>query len=192
MMNMHNIGDLMEIDIGGRLRALRLARKLSQRALARRVGVPNSTISLIESNAMNPSVGALKRILDGLPVGLAEFFAFEPQAPRKFFFTAEEMPDLGRGRIALRQVGVPGTGRMLQVLRETWQPGADTGKVPLSHKGEEAGVILSGRLEITVDGERKILGPGDSFAFPSELPHRFRVIGPEPVEAVSACTPPTF
>ena len=53
----------MSVDIGGRLRHLRMAHNLSQRELAKRAGVTNSTISLIESNASNPSVGALKRIL---------------------------------------------------------------------------------------------------------------------------------
>jgi DNA-binding XRE family transcriptional regulator len=68
-------GFSMSVDIGGRLRFVRARHKLSQRELAKRSGVTNSTISLIESNQMNPSVGALKRILDGLPMGLAEFFA---------------------------------------------------------------------------------------------------------------------
>jgi transcriptional regulator with XRE-family HTH domain len=53
-------GSIMSVDIGSRLRHLRIAHKLSQRELAKRTGVPNSTISLIESNASNPSVGALK------------------------------------------------------------------------------------------------------------------------------------
>ena len=64
----------MSVDIGGRLRFIRARQKLSQRELAKRSGVTNSTISLIESNQMNPSVGALKRILDGIPMG----FAFRP------------------------------------------------------------------------------------------------------------------
>ncbi|MGO8034117.1 cupin domain-containing protein, partial [Rhizobium ruizarguesonis] len=36
-----------------------------------------------------------------------------------------------------------------------------TGKVPLVHEGEEGGIVLSGRLEVTVDDERRILGAGD-------------------------------
>ena len=182
----------MDVNIGGRLRALREARNLSQRALAKRVGVPNSTISLIESNTINPSVGALKRILDGLPIGLAEFFAFEPEAPRRFFFAAEELHEIGKGRISYRQIGESGAGRALQMIAETYQPGADTGKVPLSHQGEEVGLILSGHLEVTVDGARKLLGPGDAYAFASHLPHRFRNPGAEPCTVVSACTPPSF
>ena len=73
---------------------------LSQRTLAKRVKVTNSTISLIESNQSNPSVGALKRILDGIPIGLAEFFALEPQSPVKAFYRSDELVEIGKGRIS--------------------------------------------------------------------------------------------
>ncbi|PCK86575.1 aldehyde dehydrogenase [Rhizobium sophoriradicis] len=182
----------MSVDIGSRLRHLRLAHKLSQRELAKRTGVPNSTISLIESNATNPSVGALKRILDGIPIGLAEFFAFEPERPKKAFYAAEELVEIGKGAISYKQVGETLFGRSLQMLKECYQPGADTGKIPLVHEGEEGGIVLSGRLEVTVDDERRILGPGDAYYFESRRPHRFRCVGPVPCEVISACTPPTF
>jgi transcriptional regulator with XRE-family HTH domain len=182
----------MSVDIGGRLRHLRMAHSLSQRELARRAGVTNSTISLIESNASNPSVGALKRILDGIPIGLAEFFAFEPDRPKKAFYAAEDLTEIGKGAISYRQVGDNLFGRSLQILKECYQPGADTGKVPLVHDGEEGGVVLSGRLEVTVDDERRILGPGDAYYFESRRPHRFRCVGPIACEVISACTPPTF
>lgn len=181
-----------EVDVGGRLRSLREARGLSQRGLAKKVGLPNSTISLIESGRSNPSVGALKRILDGLPIGLAEFFAFEPEVERSFFFKAEDLIEIGRGKISYRQVGERRAGRALQMIREVYQPGADTGKTPLSHQGEEVGIVLSGHLEVTVDGVRKLLGAGDAYAFESALPHRFRNTGGAECHVVSACTPPSF
>ena len=180
------------MDIGGRLRHLRMARGLSQRQLAKQAGVTNSTISLIESNASNPSVGALKRILDGLPIGMAEFFAFEPERARKAFYQAEDMIEIGKGPISYRQVGENFFGRSLQMLKECYQPGADTGRIPLVHEGEESGIVISGRLEVTVDDERRILGSGDAYCFDSRRPHRFRCVGPVPCEVVSACTPPTF
>ena len=180
------------VDVGGRLRHLRMARGFSQRQLAKKAGVTNSTISLIEANVTNPSVGALKRILDGIPIGLAEFFAFEPERPRQVFYQAEDLVEIGKGAVSYRQVGENLFGRALQILKECYQPGADTGKVPLSHEGEEGGVILSGRLEVTVDDERRILGPGDAYYFESRRPHRFRCVGPNPCELVSACTPPSF
>lgn len=182
----------MNIDIGGRLRLVRQRQNLSQRELAKRAGVTNSTISLIESNQTNPSVGALKRILDGLPIGLAEFFALEPDAPQKAFYQAEELVEIGKGKISFRQVGDSLIGRALQILKERYEPGADTGKVLLTHEGEEGGIVLSGRLEVTVGDERRILGPGDAYYFESRLPHRFKCVGPTACEVVSACTPPTF
>jgi transcriptional regulator with XRE-family HTH domain len=182
----------MSIDIGDRLRTLRLRHGLSQRDLAKRAGITNSTISLIESNRSNPSVGALKRILDGIPIGLAEFFALEPEAPRKAFYRADELVEIGKGPISYRQVGDRMGGRTLQILKERYEPGSDTGGIPLSHDGEEGGVIISGRLEVTVDGERRILGPGDAYCFDSRRGHRFRCVGPNPCEVVSACTPPSF
>ncbi|MBP7063989.1 cupin domain-containing protein [Ferrovibrio sp.] len=181
-----------EIDIGGRLKLVRLQRKLSQRELARRAGVTNATVSLIEANRVNPSVGALKRVLDGLPMSLAEFFALESPAPRKAFYDAEELVQVGKGKISYRQVGADLSGRALQILVERYAPGADTGRVLLRHEGEEGGVVLAGRIEVTVAGQSRLLGPGDAYYFESQQPHRFRNIGPEPCEIISACTPPSF
>jgi transcriptional regulator with XRE-family HTH domain len=182
----------MTVDVGERLRFVRTRHKLSQRGLAKRAGVTNSIISLIESNQVNPSVGALKRILDGIPIGLAEFFSLEPSKNRKAFYRRDELTEIGKGPISYRQVGDNLFGLSLQILKERYEPGADTGRVPLVHDGQEGGVIISGRLEVTVDSERRILGPGDAYSFESSRPHRFRCVGPEPCELISACTPPTF
>ncbi|MGO8557791.1 hypothetical protein ACC724_39630, partial [Rhizobium ruizarguesonis] len=67
-------------------------------------------------------------------------FAFEPERPRKAFYAAEELVDIGKGAISYRQVGENLFGRSLQILNECYQPGADTGKVPLVHEGEEGGI----------------------------------------------------
>ena len=182
----------MTVDVGQRLRYVRTLHGLSQRQLAKRAGVTNSTVSMIESNHTNPSVGALKRILDGIPIGLAEFFSLQPEQPKKVFYQSDELVEIGKGRISYRQVGENLFGRALQILKERYEPGTDTGKIPLSHEGEEGGIIISGRLEVTVDNERHVLGPGDAYYFESRRPHRFRCIGPKPCEVVSACTPPSF
>lgn len=182
----------MSVDVGQRLRHVRMQHQLSQRQLAKRAGVTNSTISLIEANQTNPSIGALKRILDAIPIGLAEFFAFEPEPPRKAFYRAHELVDIGKGLISYRQIGNNSFGRALQILKERYEPGADSGRIPLVHDGEEGAIIVSGQLEVTVDDERRILGPGDAYYFDSRRPHRFRCVGDEACELISACTPPTF
>lgn len=180
-----------DLDIGARLRAVRARKSLSQRALAKRAGIANATISLIESNSINPSVGALKRILDCIPMSLSEFFALGTEAPPRIFYRTTELTEIGQGPISYRQVGGDLAHRTIQLLAERYEPGADTGKVPLRHEAEEAGIVLSGRIEVTVGTQRKVLGPGDAYYFDSREPHRFRTVGKEPCELISACTPPT-
>jgi mannose-6-phosphate isomerase-like protein (cupin superfamily) len=141
---------------------------------------------------MNPSVGALKRVLDGVPIGLSEFFALSPTADQRLFFRADELLEIGKGAISYRQVGGNLFERKLQILKERYEPGADTGRVPLIHEGEEGGIIVRGRLEVTVNGQRRVLSTGEAYFFQSRLPHRFRNVGDGPCELISACTPPTF
>ncbi|MDO7674089.1 MAG: helix-turn-helix domain-containing protein, partial [Reinekea forsetii] len=61
-------------DVGTRLKAVRKLSGFSQRELAKRAGVTNSTISMIEKNNVSPSVSSLRKVLSGLPMTLLEFF----------------------------------------------------------------------------------------------------------------------
>ncbi len=123
-----NPGAADSFNVGARLRALREKHGLSQRELAKRAGVSNAIISLIEQNRTSPSVGSLKKVLDGLPISLAEFFAMELPSRPQLFFSAEELVEIGGGGISYRQVGHL-QGRALQILHERYAPGADTGEV---------------------------------------------------------------
>lgn len=182
----------MELTIGERLRIVRTKAGLSQRSLAKRAGIGNATVSLIEGNQMNPSVSALKRILDAISVPLSDFFAIDAADADQKVFKAHELTEIGRGGISYRQVGKDLSNRSLQLLHETYLPGADTGRIMLRHEGEEAGYVMSGSMELTIGSTIYNLGPGDAYYFSSTEPHRFRNITNEPVIVVSACTPPTF
>lgn len=178
--------------IGERLRALRKLQGLSQRELARRAGVTHATISLIEAERVSPSVSSLKKVLDGVPISLAEFFTVDCARHPRIFYGADELPDMGSGDIAFRLVGAERAERAMNVLHETYAPGSDTGAGMLTHAGEEAGVVVRGEIELTVGEETRRLGPGDAYYFHSRLPHRFRNAGSEPCEIISANTPPSL
>jgi transcriptional regulator with XRE-family HTH domain len=182
----------MSIDVGARLRNVRTALGLSQRELARRAGVTNGLISLIEQNRVSPSVSSLKKVLDGIPMPLAEFFTLDLGAAPQAFYGAEELVELGNEEVSLRLIAAQRPGRQLTLLHERYAAGAATGEEMLAHRGEEGGVIIKGRIELTVGGATRVLGPGEAYYFASQLPHRFRNVGREACEIISACTPPTF
>ncbi|MCE9682853.1 cupin domain-containing protein [Halomonas alkalisoli] len=180
------------LNVGARLRELRKARKLSQRELAKRAGVTNSTISLIEQNSVSPSVSSLKKILDALPVSISAFFAGDEPAPPRAFYSADELTEIGDGNLSWRLVAARHPERSISIIHERYPPGADTGTDMLEHEGEEGGVVISGEIEITVAGEARVLGAGDAYYFDSRLPHRFRNTGDVECVIVSANSPPTF
>lgn len=179
-------------NIGLRLKSLRSSRGLSQRRLAAESGVSNATISLIENGRTDPSMGMLKRILESLNVSFAEFFAADSLTDNKYFYLHSELSEISSGPISYLQVGSDLSGSQLQILYERYQPGADTGQSMLSHDAEEGGVVLQGRLEVTVGEQVQTLSAGDAYRFSSNLPHRFRNTGSEDCLIVSACTPPSF
>ena len=179
------------IDVGRRLKLLRQSKGLSQRELARRTGVTNGTISLIEKNQTSPSIASLKKVLDGFPLTLTEFFDVGEVLDQKVFFRPNELVQVTDGPLDFRRVGRR-SDSSLQMMVERYSVGADTGRVLYRHEGEEAGVVVSGRVEITVGDEKRILGPNEAYAFDSRMPHRFRNVGNEECLVISACTPPSF
>jgi transcriptional regulator with XRE-family HTH domain len=196
--------------LGQRIRAERLARDVSLRALAREVGVSASMISQIETGKAQPSVSTLYAITSVLGMSIQDVFAPSPEVaadpdpvvprPTTVLSALAARPDLRLGplvRPAERQVltldsGVTwerlGTlpGRQVDFLRVTYAPGgtsSSTGDL-MRHPGSEYGFLLSGELVLTLGFEDMTLRPGDAVSFDSTTPHRYRNDGTEPAIGV--------
>ena len=179
------------IDIGERLKQLRISRGLSQRELAKLAGTTNSTISAIEKNAVSPSVSSLKKLLDAIGISLSEFFSMDIEEEPQVFYFAESMKDVGTGGVLRRIMGQSIPGQALLLMDETFPPGANTGDL-ISHEGEETGIVISGEIEITVGEEIRILTAGDGFQFNSGIPHHFNNCSDEPCRIICCTTPAKF
>ena len=105
--------------IGERLRTVRQIYGLTQRELARRAGVTNGAISLIEQNRVSPSISSLKKILDGIPLSLADFFTLDFSPSENVFFSSTELTEIAFGKnISFRMVGRSIKERKLEMLFE--------------------------------------------------------------------------
>lgn len=181
------------LEIGFRLKELRLQHKYSIRGLAEAAGMTHSTIAQIEANKVSPSVSSMKRILDVLNVPLSEFFAqTESKSEEKIFFTAKDLVELADGKkLSYRQVGSSLKGKAIMMLHERYAPGADTGE-PYSHDAEECGIVVSGKIMIVVGNKERCLKKGEAYYFDSRQPHRMYNPFEEECEVISAVSPPTF
>lgn len=176
------------MDVGERLKTLRKIKGISQRELAKRAGVTNSTISMIEKNGVSPSVSSLKKVLAGIPISIGDFFTIDLDNihPEQVIFRQPEQPEIGSNNVSLKLVGATVKGRSMDILREVYAPGADTGTEMLQHEGEEGGIVIRGEIELTVGLEVYLLQVGDGYYFNSNRPHRFHNIGTIECEIVSS------
>jgi len=169
-------------------------RKISQRELAKRAGVTNSTISMIEKNSVSPSISSLKKVLNGIPMSLVEFFANDDNAEKtqQVVYSSQELMDIGSGDLKMLLVGKSFPRRQMTFLIEEYAAGADTGTEMLQNDAEEGGYILEGNIELTVGEDVYELAQGDSYYFDNNKPHRFRNISAQECKIISATTPANF
>jgi transcriptional regulator with XRE-family HTH domain len=183
--------------IGDRLREERVNAGISQRELARRLGLSASMISQLESGLSKPSVGTLYAIVTELNLSLDRVIRGED-----FDEDAREGPADGGPISPLvhpneRQVidlasGVtweelsPSLEEGVDFLHATYEVGgASTPDQSLMrHHGREYGYVMTGTLGIQIGFQEYELNPGDSIAFDSTRPHRLWNKGGEPVHAI--------
>ena len=180
------------LEVGARLRAVRENAGLSQRELAKRAGVTNSTISLIEQEAHSPSLASLHRILSAVPISMADFFALPASQRNVMFFDSDDLTIVTRGETDLRVLAAERRDKQLQLFIERYQPGASTGDEPVAHDGETAAVVLSGTVEVTVHNEIRVLRRGGGYHLIGRQPYTLRNVGRTIAVVACACTPPMF
>ena len=187
--------------LGERLREERGERGLSLRELARRLDVSPSLVSQIETGKIQPSVRTLYAMVSELGVSLDDVFGADgapPRGRRATFGGAGAGGESGHvQRAATRrtidlEAGVRWerlTNRQepgVEFLYTVYPPGGESSPADslVRHTGREFGIVLSGRLGVTVGFEEYVLEAGDSVFFDSTTPHRLHNDDGDVVEAV--------
>jgi transcriptional regulator with XRE-family HTH domain len=180
---------VVDDDVPRRLRAERERRGISLRELARRLDMSPSAISQIETGRARPSVATLWAIVTELGMSLDDLFAPEGDGPHAGMLpvvTAEarEALQLATGVRWERMTADADTD--VDFIWVVYDVGGSSSPDDgfIRHAGREYGLVLSGRLEVTVGFDRSVLGPGDSISFDSTTPHRLRNAGDAPVTGV--------
>jgi transcriptional regulator with XRE-family HTH domain len=180
--------------IGGEIRALRKARGLTLTDLGEKSGLSIGYLSLLERNRATPSIKALHAVSRALGVTISWFFESgdQPEEDRDLVVRRGRRRRLDYSAGIVDELLSPSIAGSLELLSCRFPPGATSGQEPYEHSGEEAGVVLRGRLELWVDGRTVMLEAGDSFGFQSAFPHRYRNPGPDETEVIWAITPPSY
>ena len=183
--------------IGDRLREERTKAGISQRELARRLGLSASLISQLESGQSKPSVGTLYAIVTELNLSLDRVIRgddYDDGSPATGGNNGAASPLVHPGD---RQAIELDSGVRWEELSATSEHGVDfllavyevggastADESLMRHHGREYGYVISGTLGIRIGFQEYELGPGDSIAFDSTQPHRLFNKGEVPVQAI--------
>jgi transcriptional regulator with XRE-family HTH domain len=198
-----SLPDRPDAEIGRRLRARREEVGLSLRKLAARLEISPSALSQIETGRSRPSVRTLYAIVSELGMSFDELFPANAARAGRGRADSITLHGLGHGlkeivtRASERNViemasGVtwerlnPTGDRDIDFLQATYDVGgaSSAGDTFMRHSGREYGLVVEGRLRVTVGFDEYELEPGDSICFDSQWPHRLATIGDKPVKAV--------
>lgn len=178
---------------GEKIRRLRQAEHMSLSDLAAQVDTSRSFLSQLERGKTTPSLTTLKTIADALGVTVGSLID-EPSHEGSPVIRRAKRPKFAHLQAGMKVEALTHRDihKSMQPLLFTLQPGASSGGEVYSHHGQEFGFVVTGALEVVVDGSRYKLDEGDSIYFECSKPHQFRNSGDETMVAVWVVTPPTF
>lgn len=156
------------MELGSKIKNLRLKNGLTQEELADRCELTKGYISQLENDRNSPSIVALTDVLTALGSNLKEFFSDSDDEPISYgeddYFVKESESYSMKWLVPTAQKNA------LEPILLTLEKGGGTDR-DMPHEGEEFGYVLSGRIRLAVGKKRESLKAGESFYFRSDKVH---------------------
>ena len=166
------------MEIGKKIRELRMRKGLTQEELANRSELSKGFISQLENDVTSPSIATLVDVLTCLGTDLKTFFGEEQD--NQIVFCEEDYfvkTDEAQGNEIAWIVPNAQKNRM---------------EVDSPHEGEEFGYVLSGRVLIHLGDECHKAKKGESFYYPASCNHYLENPGKTPAVILWISSPPYF
>jgi len=180
----------MNIDVGERIRALRMLRGLTQKELGDRCDLSKGFISQLETDQAAPSLETLGDILDVLGVSFSEFFANtgkESPVYHKDDMFEKEMDEGGR----ITWLVTTAQAHDMEPILLHLPPGGSSRKDD-PHTGEEFGYVLSGSPSLYLGMRRYRMKKGDAFYYKADQEHYIQNGDKTNAVVLWISDPPTF
>lgn len=179
------------MQIGEKIKDLRIQKNLTQEELADRCELSKGFISQLERDLTSPSIATLIDILQCLGTDLKDFFddSEDDQIAFKEVDYFEKIDEELKNKI---EWIIPNAQKnMMEPIRLTLSPGGST-YPDNPHEGEEFGYVLSGSIQLIL-GKREIkVKKGESFYFTANTTHYIKASEKTGASLIWVSTPPSF
>jgi len=180
-------------EIAEKLKAFRLANRMTLKQLATKAGCTDAYLSQLERGRANPSIMILKKIASALQVKVVDFFLENDLMENDVVVKETERVNINfkRGDAKIQMLVRNIRDKRMQPFYTTIEPKGGS-KGFYSHIGEECGIVLKGQLEINLNGKSYRLKKNESFYFSSQESHSWSNPGKTKTVVIWVVSPPTF
>ena len=179
------------MDIGKRIKALRVKNGLTLEELASRCELTKGFLSQLERNLTSPSISTLEDIVEVLGLSLESFFK-EEKEQQLVFKTSDYFIDETEEKTITWLVPNAQKNDMEPILLSLKKDGQSHEVKP--HEGEEWGYVLEGKVALVdlTNDQRYVIKKGETFYMRGDFRHCLINIGPKEAKLLWVCTPPIF
>jgi transcriptional regulator with XRE-family HTH domain len=179
------------MEIGDKIKQLRIRNGLTQEELAKRVELTKGFISQLERDLTSPSISTLVDILECLGTTIKDFFNETVQ--EKIVFRADDFSEArSRERGTAITWLVPNAQKnLMEPILLTLEPGASS-DLDEPHEGEEFGFVVSGIVSVHLGKAKYKAKKGESFCFKSSEDHYLVNEGKKAAVILWISSPPSF
>lgn len=179
------------MDIGNRMKELRMQYGLTQQELADRSELTKGFISQLERNQNTPSVTTLLDIIQCLGTTPAEFFADE-EPEQIVFKEADYFEKNNEDTHTTVEWVIPNAQKnTMEPVRLTLKPGG-TSEILSPHSGEEFGYVIKGTVRINYGRKSYTVRAGESFYFEARKEHFIENTSGRDAVLIWVSNPPSF
>lgn len=180
------------MDLGKKLKQLRIQRNLTQAEMADRCELTKGFISQVERNQASPSIATLTDMLECLGSDLKEFFSDAEE--EKTVFTREDMfvkEDAERLRGSVTWLVPCAQKNAMEPMLVELGANGETPEYP-PHGGEEFGYVLTGTIILKLGGKKLRVRKGESFCIHPGMAHSIMNAASRPAQFLWISDPPQF
>lgn len=177
------------MDIGKKLKELRLKNDLTLGDLASRCELTKGFLSQVERNLTTPSIATLEDILEALGTDLSGFFHEEPE--RQIVFSEQDFFVDEQEDYKIEWVVPNAQKNQMEPILLTIHPHKESQEMS-SHRGEEFGYVLKGRVTLVCGNEKYRLKEKETFYLDGTRSHYLYNHGKCDAKVLWITTPPWF
>jgi len=181
----------MKVNIGERLKKVRLERGYTLKDVAGESGYSKALISRIENGNVSPSINSLLKIAAALDVKPHDLFLPSKDAsPSVVTKISRKKATMADGKVEVEFLTDQTEEKKIEPLLVTVERGASTGSELGGHAGEIWTMLLKGQMELTLGEDKHVLDEGDCAYFKASIPHNFKCVSRGKATAFCVITPP--